>query len=168
MQLGLKDIPYLGYIITWEGIKTDPKKLQGIIDIARPTTTTEARSRIGMVQYYMDMWPRRSHVLDPMMEAAIGPKGREILWNDDLEVNFREIKCMVSAETLHNYPDYTIPLIVHTNTSDKQLGAVISKNCKPIAFFLIKLSKPQCTYTTTEKELLSILECLKQLYLDTK
>ena len=29
----LKDIPYLGYVITRECIKPDPKKLQGIIDI---------------------------------------------------------------------------------------------------------------------------------------
>ena len=29
----LKDIPYLGYVITREGIKPDPKKVQGIMDI---------------------------------------------------------------------------------------------------------------------------------------
>ena len=30
---GLKDIPYLGYVITREGIKPDPKKVQGVMDI---------------------------------------------------------------------------------------------------------------------------------------
>ena len=38
----LKDIPYLGYVITWDVIKPDPKKVQGIMDLGRPTTTTEA------------------------------------------------------------------------------------------------------------------------------
>ena len=37
----LKDIPYLGYVITREGIKPDPNKVQGIMDIGRPATTTE-------------------------------------------------------------------------------------------------------------------------------
>ena len=39
-SFGLKEIPYLDYIITREGIKLDPKKVQGIIDIWQPTTTT--------------------------------------------------------------------------------------------------------------------------------
>ena len=69
---------------------------------------------------------------------------------------------MVSAETLLSYPGWTMTSTVHTDASDKQLGAVISKNNKPIDFFSIILSKPQCNYTTDEKEILAIVECLKQ------
>ena len=69
---------------------------------------------------------------------------------------------MVSQEVFFTYPDWSLPFHVHTNASDKQLGAVISQNNKPIAFFSQRLSKLQCNYTTTEKELLSIVECLKQ------
>ena len=32
-SFGLKEIPYLGYVITREGIKTDMKKVQGIMDL---------------------------------------------------------------------------------------------------------------------------------------
>ena len=73
----LKDIPYLGYVITREGIKPDSKKVQGIMDLGQPSATTGARALIEMVQYYRDMWPRRSHILDPLTEAASGPKGRK-------------------------------------------------------------------------------------------
>ena len=73
-SFGLKDIPYLGYVITREGIKPDTKKVQGIIDIGRPTTTTEAQALIGMVQYYREIWPRYSHVVAPLIEANINPK----------------------------------------------------------------------------------------------
>ena len=58
---------------------------------------------------------------------------------------------MVSAETLLNYPDWTINLTLHTYDSDKQLGAVISQNDKPIDLFSRKLSNTQNNYTTTEK-----------------
>ena len=47
--LGLRDIAYLGCVITRRGIKTEPKIVQGIMDIGQPTTTTETRARIGMV-----------------------------------------------------------------------------------------------------------------------
>ena len=39
-SFGLKEIPYLGYIITTKGLIPDPKKVQGIIDLGRTTTTT--------------------------------------------------------------------------------------------------------------------------------
>ena len=68
---------------------------------------------------------------------------------------------MVFAETLLSYPDWKLPFTVHTDASDKQLGAVIRQNNKPINFFSRKLSKPQHNYTTTKKELLAIVECLK-------
>ena len=69
---------------------------------------------------------------------------------------------MVSAETLLSYPDWKLPFTFHNDASDKHLGDFISQNNKPIAFLSIKLIKPQHNYTTTEKELLAILECLKQ------
>ena len=70
----LKNIIYLGHVIKREGIKPDPKKVQGIMDLGRPFTTTESRALIGMVHYYRDMFPRRSHVLSPLTEADSGPK----------------------------------------------------------------------------------------------
>ena len=48
--LGLKDIPDLGYIITREGIKYVPNKLQGIMDLGKHNTTTEVLVLIRMVQ----------------------------------------------------------------------------------------------------------------------
>ena len=58
---------------------------------------------------------------------------------------------MVSAEMLLSYTDWKIPFTVHTNTYDKQLGAFISQNNKPISFLSRRFSKPQRNYTTTEK-----------------
>ena len=49
-SFGLKDIRYLGYTITKEGIKPEPKKVKDIMDLWRPVTTTEAWALIGMVQ----------------------------------------------------------------------------------------------------------------------
>ena len=161
-SFGLKEIPYLGYIITREGVMPDPKKIQGIVDLERPKTTTEVKALIGMVQYYRDMWKGRSHILAPFTAVSSGKKGSKIKWTKELEEAFHATKKMVQTETLLTYPDWTIPFTIHTDASDYQLGAVISQRNKPIAFFSRKLSKAQCNYTTTEKELLAIVECLKQ------
>ena len=60
------------------------------------------------------------------------------------------------------YPDFSKRFDIHTDSSDYQLGAVISQEGKPIAFYSRKLSGAQTRYTVTEKELLSIVEVLKE------
>ena len=51
------------------------------------------------------------------------------------------------------------------DASEFQLGSVISEYCKPIAFYSRKLTGLQTRYTVTEKELLSIVETLKEICL---
>ena len=67
----------------------------------------------------------------PLMESVSGPKRKTTIWNDYLEVNFREIKQMVSDETLLNHTDWKIIFTVHTDASDRLLGSVISNKINP-------------------------------------
>jgi RNase H-like domain found in reverse transcriptase len=60
------------------------------------------------------------------------------------------------------YPDFSKKFVIDTDASHYQLGAVISQDGKPIAFYSRKLNPAQTWYTTTERELLSIVETLKE------
>ena len=71
---------------------------------------------------------------------------------------------MVSAENLFGYPDCKIIFMVHTYASDKQLVDVNNKNNKPIVLLSKILSNPQNNYSTSEKELLVIVEFLKKFH----
>ena len=57
---------YLGYLVTREGMKPQPKKVQAIHNMATPRTRKELRSFLGLVNYYRDMALRRSHILAPL------------------------------------------------------------------------------------------------------
>ena len=70
-------------------------------------------------------------------------------------------KRIIAKETTLAYPDFDKPFVIHTDASHYQLGAVISQDNKPIAFYSRKLNDAQTRYTTTERELLSIVETLK-------
>ena len=72
------------------------------------------------------------------------------------------MKKIISRETLLAYPNFDEEFHIHTDASHTQLGAVISQNKKPIAFYSRKLSDAQTRYTTTERELLAIVETLKE------
>ncbi len=59
------EIEYLGYKLTREEIEPQPKKVQAIIALNPPDNVKELRHFLGMVQYYWDMWARRSEMLAP-------------------------------------------------------------------------------------------------------
>jgi hypothetical protein len=57
---------YLGCILTRDGIQPQTKKIEAILAIDPPTNVKELRQFLGMVQYYRDMWMRRSEMLAPL------------------------------------------------------------------------------------------------------
>ena len=60
------------------------------------------------------------------------------------------------------FPDLSQPFEIYTDANNLQLGAVVAQNNKPIAFLSCKLNHAQRRYTTTECELLAIVETLKE------
>jgi hypothetical protein len=64
------EIEYLGYILTRKGIKPQPKKVQAILALNPPNNVKELRYFLGMVQYYRDMWARRSEMLAPLTDLV--------------------------------------------------------------------------------------------------
>ena len=84
-------------------------------------------------------------------------------WTSIEQKTFDAIKKVVAKETLLTYPDFNLPFELHTNASDNQLGAVISQKGMHIDLYSRKLNRAQTNYTTTERELLAIVETLKEL-----
>jgi len=62
---------------------------------------------------------------------------------------------------LLSYPNFSLPFEIHMDANDKQLGAVISQNNQPIAFYSRKIMHAQTKYMTSKRELLAIVETLK-------
>ena len=154
------ELEYLGYWITRRGIQPTTKKIQAIQQLAMPKNKKELRRFIGLVNYYRDMWIRRSHILTPLTKLT--SKTIKWEWGPEQTKAFEDIKKIVSKETLLTYPNFKIPFEIHTDASDRQIGSVISQNNLPIAFYLRKLTYAQTKYTVTERELLAIVETLKE------
>ena len=57
---------YLGYVLTREGIKPQTKKVGAILALLPPTNVKGLRRFLGIVQYYRDIWEKRSDVLAPL------------------------------------------------------------------------------------------------------
>ena len=69
-SFALHEIEYLGYILTREGIKPQPEKVSAITALKEPNSVKELRKFLGMVQYYRDLWEKRSHLIAPLTDLV--------------------------------------------------------------------------------------------------
>ena len=129
-------------------------KVSAIMRIAEPRTRKQLRSFIGVVNYYRDMWIKRSHMLAPL--ASLTSKTVKWKWGDKERAAFKMAKRIMAQEVMLAYPDFSKPFQIHTDASHYQLGAVIFQEGKPIAFYSRKLNDAQTRYTTTERESSSV------------
>jgi hypothetical protein len=157
---GQGELEYLGYWVIQDGIQPLPKKVDAMLNIQVPKTKRNLRTFVGMINFYRDMWPKRSEHLAPLTDLC--SKQSRWNWGNKHTKAFQTIKDLISKETLLSYPQFDKPFEIHTDASDKQLGSVIMQEGKPIAFYTRKLNAAQRNYNTTERELLAIVETLKE------
>ena len=157
---GAHKFDYLGYHITCDGVMPIPKKVEAIQALAVPKTRKTLRHFIGMINFYRDMWQKGSEFLAPL--TALTSKNVKYNWKEEHQNCFDDIKRVIEREVLLAYPDFTAPFEIRTEDSKLRIGAVISQKGKPIAFYYRKMNSAQHNYTTTDKELLSIVATLKE------
>eukprot|EP00804_Cyclotella_cryptica_P017483 CCRYP_017395-RA/>CCRYP_017395-RA protein AED:0.33 eAED:0.38 QI:0/0/0/1/0/0/2/0/157 len=57
---------YLGYVLSRDGIKLQPKKVQAIFPLTQPQNVKQLHRFLDMVQCYRDIWARHSEILAPL------------------------------------------------------------------------------------------------------
>ena len=143
---------YLGYILTRDGIKPQSNKIEAILAIHPPTNVKELRRFLGMVQYYRDMWMRRSDMLAPLTDLvgecgqtkttikAKGTKKASWHWDEIHQKAFDLVKTTIARDVVLAYPDYSEKFEIYADASQSQIGSVVTQNNRPLAFFSRKLS----------------------------
>ncbi len=167
------EIEYMGYVLTKDGIKPQRNKVQAILVIQPSKGEKQLSHFLGMVQYYHDLWARRSNMVAPLT-ALVGECGQIKItkakrtkmvprhWDEVHQRAFDHVKASISRDIVLAYPDYSKVFEIYTDASSKQLGAVITQKNRPIAFFSWKLSVAQCKYSVTKVELLAKVKTLKE------
>ena len=144
-----EEVKYLGYVLTRAGIRPQNKNVSAILALKPPISVKPLRHFLGLVQYYQDMWEKRSKMLAPLTDllgecGATKTKKRPIRtwhWDESHQKAFEDAKATLARDVTLAYPDFTKGFILYTDASSRQLGAVIVQENRPIAFFSRKLTR---------------------------
>ena len=147
-------VEYLGFILSKEGLKMDPSKVQTIQDWPEPRKVKDIQSFLGFANFYRRFISEYSDIVIPL--TRLTRKG--VPWNftDDARNSFNTLKsAFISAPVLtHWVPDR--PIIVETDASDYALGAILSiqtdsGEIHPVAFHSALSVLQNSTMTPTTK-----------------
>jgi hypothetical protein len=160
----LPSVDFLGHIVSADGIKPDPGKLQAIQQWPVPRSTTEVRSFHGLAAYYRKFISGFSKIAAPLTQLT-GSQTR-FEWTAAAQQSFDALKqAMLSPPVLQPFRDTSDPIRVTTDASDVAVGAELSQYVDgawhPVAFDSRKLSPAEKKYPTHERELLAIIHSLK-------
>ncbi len=108
--------------------------MQAILALNQPNNVKELRHFLGMVQYYRDMWVRRSEMLAPLTDlmGECGEtkatrmnktKKKPWRWDPIHQQAFDDVKDAIAKETVLAYPYFLKPFEIYMDASSTQLGA---------------------------------------------
>ncbi len=122
-----KETAYLGHVVSEEGVKTDPGKVQAVQDWPVPETVKQLRSFLGFVGYYRRFIKNFARIANPLTKQLKGVlTGKEkIIWDGPAEGAFKQLKQSCSTAPVLGYADFEKPFILHTDASGVGLGAVL-------------------------------------------
>ncbi len=122
----IKEVEYLGHIITPDGVKPQSKKVDAILHLAPPSNPKQLCQFIGMVNYYCDHIKMCSHTLTPL--TAQTKQKKHITWTPECQAAFQQIKSQLTQNALLSFPDPNFIFVLELDVSDYQLGSIILQN----------------------------------------
>lgn len=159
------ELRYLGYVVDGSGLRTDPEKIEAILNIPEPTNVHDIRRFIGMASWYRRFVPDFATIMKPLTELT--RKSVKFKWTPECDEAFNKIKQLLISAPILTCPCFDQPFILQCDASAYGLGAVLTQKFddgeRVIAFLSRTLSRQEKNYTTTERELLSVIWATEKL-----
>ncbi len=161
-----QSVPFLGYIVSVEGMRMDPDRVQAVVDWPTPDSRKALQRFLGFANFYRRFIRSFSQLAAPL--TALTSIKTPFRWSSAAEAAFTKLKgCFVSAPILIA-PDPSRQFVVEVDASEVGVGAVLSQRSSsddkvhPCAYFSHRLSPAERNYDIGNRELLAVKLALEE------
>ena len=163
-QLFKKSISYLGHVVSEEGVKTDPKKIEAVRKWERPHNVHTVRRFLGFVNYYRKFIKDYSKIARPLYNLISGDNAKRrsnlVEWSHAAEEAFQTLINRCTDAPILAYADFSLPFELHIDASGIGLGAVLYQTQegkkRVIAYASRTLSQSEARYPAHKLEFLAL------------
>lgn len=157
-----KEMQFLGHIISTEGIKPDPEKINVVKNYPIPKNVDETKRFVAFTNFYRKFIPNFAEISLPLNKLC--RKNVNFEWSHECQKSFSKLKNALISPPILQYPNFeeSNTFILQTDASGYAIGSVLcNSDNRPVAFASRSLNKAEIRYPTIEKELLAIVWSVK-------
>jgi len=131
-EFWLKKVPFLGHILSEEGIVVDPSKIQEVMDWKAPTSVSEVQCFLGLAGYYRRFIPDFFKIAKPL--TSLLQKDHKFAWTEGCEVAFCTLRKLLTTAPVLAQPNIEKPFDVFCDASKSGIGCVLMQEGRVIAY----------------------------------
>jgi hypothetical protein len=155
---------YLGWYVSGEGKRVNPKQTVAISMFPTPVNVTDVRRFLGVCNYYRACMPNTSIIAAPLHDLT-RPK-HHFIWTTACQEAFDKLKKLLQDDIMLLHPDPNKTFELFTDACDLGIAAVLEQKDdkginRPIGYFSRKLSGPHTRYSTNGKEALALISGIR-------
>jgi hypothetical protein len=117
----VKDVEYLGHIISHEGVKVYPNKIKAMMDWPIPKTLKNLRGFLVFIGYYSKFVRNYGRIATPLM--TLSKKDSCSLTLEETQ-DFEQVKEAMYKDPMLTTPDFAKTFIVECDASRNGIGVV--------------------------------------------
>ncbi|KAI3759605.1 hypothetical protein L6452_07536 [Arctium lappa] len=155
----LKEVQFLGHIVTRVGVKVDPSKIEAMMNWESPKSPSEIRSFLGLAGYYRRFIQDFSKIASSL--TVLTRKNVKFEWTETQEKAFRILQKKLCEAPILTLPEGSEDFVVYSDASKMGLGCMLMQRGKVIAYASRQLKIHEQNYPTHDLELAAVVFALK-------
>ncbi|XP_017487155.1 PREDICTED: uncharacterized protein LOC108375524 [Rhagoletis zephyria] len=136
-----QEVKFLGHIVSAEGVKPDPEKIETITKIKQPENVKELQRFLGMVTYVSKFIKNLADITQPLRQLL--RKDVEWVWDTQHNEAFNKLKNLLKNPPVLGYYDTKAPILLSVDASSYACGGVLIQKQKPIAYCAKSFTKTE-------------------------
>ena len=161
-EFGKSEVTFYGNVVSDQGFKPDPHKVDAIVRMPAPSNKTELSSFLGMVNYLAPYIPKLSDCTAVLRQ--LNKKNTDFTWNTTYEKAFRNAKLHVANAVTLQFFDPDKDIVIECDASGVSIGGTLLQDGHPITFISQALTSTQQHYSNIEHELLAVVVIVEHLH----